>query len=665
VDEAVDRKKRRAEEDTMMSRFEVPCSMERAAGGSGEAADIPPATEMASHVSGGVERITEDSSCVGVAADVGGSPPAAGMIGQGVQRSIPPRGCKEALRADADMVPLNSSGLAVHQLHMHQTFSDNKNMVRKFEVGKESGKEKKVIMVLGATGAGKSTTLNGLVNYMVGVQWDDNFRFRLISELDTDHNQAQSQTSWVTAYVVHWRPGFKVDYTLIIIDTPGYGDTRGIHRDRMITDQIRQFFGSGTSAGVVDQIDAIGFVAQASLARLTPTQQFIFDSILALFGKDIEENIAVLATFADASEPPVKAALKEGNVPYCKLLKFNNSALFAANKGSTDIVSDDSGDETEAANEKFNAMFWDMGASSFKTFFKTLAKMPSKNLEMTKKVLSEREQIQARVEAIGVNVQKGLGMCETIRQEIDVMKRHARDIETNKDFTYTVNQDRVEKESVPSGTYVTNCVRCNFTCHTSCAFGNDEDKKRCCAMDASGYCTVCTGRCRWDEHKNMPYRMVVKTETVTKTSGELKSKYESAKKKKLSHTELINAQVEDFENVQLQVLRDTDEIRKGLRRLSEIALRDDPLSHVDYIDTLIQSEQQSCKPGWELRMKQLQEIRKQAAHMQKIADEGYDPFSNYKLPNKTSPQSSTLDTTTKKTLLSGLRNNVMQFLHLE
>uniref|UniRef100_A0A3B4GG97 Septin-type G domain-containing protein n=1 Tax=Pundamilia nyererei TaxID=303518 RepID=A0A3B4GG97_9CICH len=199
---------------------------------------------------------------------------------------------------------------------------------KSFTFGKESSKPNRTIMVLGATGAGKSTLINGMINYILGVKWEDPYRFKLVDEGELT-SQSESQTSEVTVYKVNHQQGFEIEFSLTIVDTPGFGDTRGIEKDREIVEQLRNLF---SAQGGVSEIDAVCFVAQAALARLTPTQKYVFDSVLSIFGKDVAENIRILVTFADGQRPPVLEAINAAGVPCPKTkdglpvhFKFNNS----------------------------------------------------------------------------------------------------------------------------------------------------------------------------------------------------------------------------------------------------------------------------------------------------------------------------------------------------
>ena len=430
---------------------------------------------------------------------------------------------------------------ALFQLNMRQTFQDDTKQLRRFECGKSSDKPSRTLMFLGATGAGKTTSLNALVNHVLGVKWSDSFRLLLIDETGTKENQAHSQTKWVTAYVLHWQPSFTVPYTLVLVETPGFGDTSGIQRDKQITDQLRGFF-----QDAIPTLDAIGFVIQSSLPRLTPSQSYVYESVLSLFGKDISDNILVMATFADAGQAKVKSALKEAKIPYRKLLKLNNSALFAENSGAC-AGGHDSDSEGDEANADFNEMFWNMGSKSFQNFFKELETMTPNGLASTRAVLKNRKDIEDHIVCINSGIQRGLSTADCLRQEIQMMQKYAAEISANKNFTYTVTQCRTVKHDLAIGVHVTNCLNCNLTCHYNCAFADDSQKACCVAMDSSGHCKICPAKCHWQMHKNMRYYFDTEQETVTKTTDDLKQKYEAAKKKKLSQSEVVEAMLEEWE----------------------------------------------------------------------------------------------------------------------
>ena len=190
-------------------------------------------------------------------------------------------------------------------------------------------RRRRTILVLGATGSGKTTWINAMVNYMLDVKWDDNFRFKLIDE-PVDISQAHSQTDKVTTYDLYHMKGSRLEYSLTVVDTPGFGDTQGIEKDNEIMDLIQKYFQSRHG---VQQLEAVCFVVQASLPRLTTTQKYIFDKILSIFSQDIKDNIQLMVTFADNAEPPVLEAVKKAGIPLTMSPhKFSSSVFFESMK---------------------------------------------------------------------------------------------------------------------------------------------------------------------------------------------------------------------------------------------------------------------------------------------------------------------------------------------
>uniref|UniRef100_A0A8C5PGP8 Fibronectin type-III domain-containing protein n=1 Tax=Leptobrachium leishanense TaxID=445787 RepID=A0A8C5PGP8_9ANUR len=351
-----------------------------------------------------------------------------------------------------DSTLLTKAKPSVHQLKTIHSESG----YRKFVLGEEnSAMGSKVILLVGATGSGKTTLINGMANYILGVDWNDDFRFKLVHEI-TNQSEAHSQTSQVTAYEINHNPGYKIPYSLTLIDTPGFGDTRGIEQDKKITESISKFF---TSDDGIDQIDAVCFVVQASLARLTHTQKYIFNAVFSIFGKDIKDNILILINFCDGEKPPVLEAIKTGNIPCTPdsngdptHFKFNNSALCANNQSS---------------NVSFNQMFWDMGAHSMETFFTSLGKLEAKSLKLTKEVLQERKKLEVNLQGLQPQIKAGLVKLEEIRKTEINLEQNKDLMEANKNFEFEV-EVTVPKQEEIHGHFITNCQQCHFTCHEIC-----------------------------------------------------------------------------------------------------------------------------------------------------------------------------------------------------
>ncbi|KAJ3603425.1 hypothetical protein NHX12_029514 [Muraenolepis orangiensis] len=520
-----------------------------------------------------------------------------------------PKRLAEAVKRKARKVKGPQGALDVYILRLvaHPMEVDG---CRRFALGEDNTvKPSRTIMVLGATGSGKSTLVNGMINYILGVKWEDKFRFKLVDE-NTAQSQAHSQTSEVTVYKLNHREGFQINYSLTIVDTPGFGDTRGIERDRMIIGQLENLFKAPLG---VSTIDAICFVAQASLARLTPTQRYVFDSVLSIFGNNVADNIRILVTFADGQLPPVLTAIKESEAPCPKRkdglpvhFKFNNSALFADNKVADSALD---GDDDEDREGNFDKMFWAMGTKSMKNFFTALNIIKTKSLTLTKEVLRQRGELENTIENLQKKVKLGLAKLEEIKQESQILQAHEATITANGNFEFDFTfMKPVQITISETGHFITNCQQCSKTCHDRCGIANDLEKSGCVAMGPDGYCHECENKCHWSMHFNQKYRWDYKQETEKRTYKELKDKYQQATKEAMSYT-LLQEEV-------LQLMKSSTQC---LNRLKKIALKPNPLSTPEYIDLLIQGEKSELKEGYLQRIQKLQEMRENAVTMAKVS----------------------------------------------
>ena len=473
----------------------------------------------------------------------------------------------------------------------------------------------KVILLVGQTGAGKTTLINGFANYIYGVEWGDNFRLRVIDKTESGTSVSHSQTKNITAYTFPHVPGMKIDYTLTIVDTPGFGTTgnEGLLHDREISTNIKEFFSASQG---IDQIHGVLFVTQASNARLTPTQQYVFEAVLGIFGNDIADHIFLMTTFADGQRPEVLTAIKDAQVPYKQYFKFNNSALYASKNDHSD-----ESDEEDSSDEgySFEELSWKMGMESFKRFFKKrLDKIQAQSLRLTKEVLHEREHLQLVIKNIPNKIKDGLTHMDALRMEEIFLKQFESEMIANKDYKYTVPITKQRKESMEgTGKFVTNCLSCNYTCHDICIYANDCDKHMCSAMvyDADKdkiCCGVCVKKCHWKQHVNNPYKFVVYNEDEERTSDELLKRYKAATCKKDAKQQAVDGIQQEMKGLEDEVMKLIVAAKRHLERLEEIALRPINLSEVDYIDHLLAKEENEAKPGFINRVKMLQEFRHMA-----------------------------------------------------
>ncbi|KAL0156119.1 hypothetical protein M9458_047365, partial [Cirrhinus mrigala] len=131
---------------------------------------------------------------------------------------------------------------------------------------------------------------------------------------------------------------------LTIIDTPGYGDTRGIDLDKQISVSLLSL---SRSAEGVNEIHAVCLVIKATQNRLSERQIYIFDAVQSLFGRDIVENIVLLFTHSNGKAPKnALTAVKEAKIK-CAVNDKNQPVYFLFDNCQSEAADDEDDDDDD------------------------------------------------------------------------------------------------------------------------------------------------------------------------------------------------------------------------------------------------------------------------------------------------------------------------------
>ena len=149
-----------------------------------------------------------------------------------------------------------------------------------------------IILFTGKTGDGKTTAINAFFNIIKGIKLENNYRYILIKEPKKVKGQAESQTDGIHLYYIK----DKDNRPVIIIDSQGFGDTRGKEYDELIFEAFEYAF-----TKIIGHINTICFIAKSNEARLDILIRYIFSCATSLFSNDIGHNFVILNTHANKS----------------------------------------------------------------------------------------------------------------------------------------------------------------------------------------------------------------------------------------------------------------------------------------------------------------------------------------------------------------------------
>ncbi|XP_051738003.1 uncharacterized protein LOC127505984 isoform X2 [Ctenopharyngodon idella] len=474
----------------------------------------------------------------------------------------------------------NKDNLNQSEPHRKMTFGE-----------RDENKPHKTILIVGETGTGKTTLINVMINYMLGVQREDKVWFEITDD-QSDRTSAHSQTSSITVY------GFYPQESpihLTIIDTPGYGQTCDIQNDKEIAESLLSL---SKSAEGIHEIDAVCLVIKATQNRLSDRQINIFNAVQSLFGKDFAENIVLLFTHSTGMPPKnVLTAVKEAEIKCAENDKKKPVFFLFDNCQSEDF---------EEEYEKMQEKSWDLSHSGMMGFFKFVDNIKPKTLKMTQDVLQKWKQLESNINNLQSRVQVMELKQKDLKQTQVALEKNKTYVKNNKNFEYEVEVTYKEKVDIdPSvAKMATCCTVCEENCHyPGCWWARDLSW---CSVMKDYNCTVCTNKCHYSKHVKEAKIYKTKTKKEKRTFEDLKNEYDG----KIGNDEsLVKKLEEELQELEKEKIKLVNEAFHCVETLEMIALNTDSLITLLNIVFLIEKLKEINEPE---KAKTLENIKKRA-----------------------------------------------------
>ncbi|KAF5591195.1 neoverrucotoxin subunit beta [Fusarium pseudoanthophilum] len=449
-----------------------------------------------------------------------------------------------------------------------------------------SAKDTVVTVFTGPTGAGKSTQINAFVSYMLGGDIDDTVRLILID--DSQASQSSSVTQLVTCYRLRPLTAEFQGKTLIIVDTPGYADTRGPERDAFVTAAMSDFFQT------VSHVNAVNLVCKGTETRtniIKPVTSYVF----SLFAKDVKSSLRTLYTFGDGLRLLAHDTLIELKWPVSNGEIHINNAAFTL-----------SPQDNRLATYRDNWYNMIRGQRQLCLMVLKMTPVPTKG---SAAVTRQRIALEEKCKLAEKNISDTATNAMVVMMQL---KFFSVGLGLPKDAMMEVDQVSVETTNAPEGQYTTFCRDCKITCHEDCAYKNDDQKKDCSAM-TNGYCTYCENKCKWDRHTN--YWSIFRRVTSKKLVRQQQIIDEWAKGEKTKESAILGM-LNEYLQKQGDLRDKMAELAKLNAKLAEDALQHDSSALLKYVEDLIgTAKSQSNREGY---VTQLETARKTLALLSEL-----------------------------------------------
>jgi len=341
------------------------------------------------------------------------------------------------------------------------------------------------LLLIGETGSGKTSFLNLLCNYATvkklgfetGLEQLKNFNH--IELENAQSKQMESKTSGTALYSVEFN-GLEIG----IIDTPGFGDSRGMDEDKKHTQMII------AALKEVEHVNCVCLVINGRLCRMTASLRYVLAEITAILPKTVLDNVVVVFTntanpldlnfeIQSLSEYFGKELEKWFIIenPYCQFEK----AKMKKNQIPLKRIAEGLKEGFEKAGKELDKMH---------DKIKPLKAVHTKHFT---KLYEKKKEIECKVLDVLAAYDAQVNLTKEMKKKQEEVEAARNTKQLNKNFqTYAMVKRWVRVDTDYHNT-LCGAPRCYKTCHENCGLDKSFDKKifKHCAGVGGECCKTC------------------------------------------------------------------------------------------------------------------------------------------------------------------------------
>ena len=340
------------------------------------------------------------------------------------------------------------------------------------------------MLLIGETGSGKTSFLNLLWNCgeVERLATFDFENFRSNNRIDLENARSQSMESKTTGATSYEIKLGQLDLTLI--DTPGFGDSRGMDEDKKHVVKIIDALKEET------YINCVCLVVNGRQSRATATLQYVLNEITAILPNSIVDQIIVV--FTNTADP------LDLNFDVQKLTEFFGKTI----EDERYFIIENPYCKIEKAKQKGRKLGDDIIAKSLMKGFRETAETLQRMFETIQeygqvhtKKFSELYQKKQDIEKEVLDMYVAYNNQTKVEKNIDEIEEELqaaiRKKTANKNFRSVSKITRHVRVNTSYHNTLCGAPNCYSICHEGCGLPKSMDKEQfwyCATIKSNGYC---------------------------------------------------------------------------------------------------------------------------------------------------------------------------------